>query len=169
VHLAWAAATDNGKVASYRVLRAGKRIASGSSLSFVDRNAKPGSGSTVLYSIVAVDLAGNAGAPGKAKPLRAALLRKLAVAGLDVTRITVGQRALVRVKGKLSDVKARCRLRIGKGAWHACKPKPNGAVAVNLPERGTTPVTLSLHDSIGRSKLQTLRVPGPGETPALVQ
>ena len=83
VHLAWAAATDNGKVASYRVLRAGKRIASGDSLAFVDKNAKPGSGSTVLYSVVAVDLAGNVGAAGKAKPLRAALLRKLGVADLS--------------------------------------------------------------------------------------
>ena len=75
----------------------------------------------------------------------------------------------MRVKGKVSDVKARCRLRIGKGAWHACKPKPNGAIAVNLPMRGSTPVTLSLRDSLGRSRLQTLRAPLAGETPALVQ
>ena len=67
----------------------------------------------------------------------------------------------MRVKGKVSDVKARCRLRIGKGTWHACKPKPSGAIAVNLPARGTTPVTLSLRDSLGRSKRQTLRVPPP--------
>jgi hypothetical protein len=169
VHLTWAAATDNGKVASYRVLRAGRRIASGNSLAFVDKNAKPGSGSTVLYSVAAVDLAGNVGAPGKAKPLRAALLRKLGVAHLTVTRVTVGQKLLVRVKGRLSDVKARCRLRTGKGTWHACKPKPSGAIAVNLPARGTTPVTLSLRDSLGRSKRQTLRVPPPDESPALVQ
>ena len=169
VHLAWAAASDNGKVASYRILRAGKRIASGDSLSFVDRNAKPGSGSSVLYSVVAVDLAGNVGAAGKAKPLRAALLRKLGVANLSAVQIIVGQKVLVRVKGKVSDVKARCRLRIGKGTWHACKPKPNGSIAVNLPMRGSTPVTLSLRDSLGRSRLQTLRAPLAGETPALVQ
>jgi hypothetical protein len=169
VHLTWAAATDNGRVASYRVLRAGKRIASGNSRSFVDKNAKPGSGSTVLYSVVAVDLAGNVGLAGKAKPLRAALLRKLGVSALKVTQITVGHKLLVRVKGKLSDTKARCRLRIGKGAWHVCKPKPTGAIVVNLLARGTTPVTLSLRDSLGRSKLQLLRVPPAGETPALVE
>jgi hypothetical protein len=159
VHLTWAAATDNGKVASYRVLRAGKRIASGSSLSFVDKNARPGRGSTVLYSVVAVDLAGNVGPAGKANPVRAALLRKLGVSGLVVKQISLGARSLVRVKGTVSDVDARCRLRIGTGTWHACKAKPNGAIAVNLPAGGTTPVTLSLRDSLGRSRLQTLRVP----------
>ena len=152
VHMTWAAATDNGKVASYRVLRAGKRIASGNSLAFVDKNAKPGSGSTVLYSVVAVDLAGNVGAAGKAKPLRAALLRKLGVANLSAAQVIVGEQVFVRVKGKISDVKARCRLRIGKGAWHACRPKPNGSIAVNLPMRGGTPVTLSLRDALGRSR-----------------
>ena len=159
VQVSWAAAADNGKVASYRVLRGGKRIASGDGLAFVDKAAKPGSGSTVVYSVVAVDLAGNVGPAGKAKPLRAALLRKLAASGLKLAEITVGQRTLVRVKGRVSDAKARCRLRIGKGAWHGCKAKASGAFAVTLPPKGTTPVTLSLRDSLGRSKLQTLRVP----------
>ena len=159
VHLSWAAASDNGRVASYRILRAGKRIAQGAALAFVDKSAKPGSGSTVLYSVVAVDLAGNVGPAGKAKPLRAALLRKLGASALKVTRVTVGERELVRVKGKLSDSKARCRLRIGTGTWHACKAKPNGAFIVNLPPKDATPVTLSLRDSLGRTKLQTLRVP----------
>ena len=113
----------------------------------------------MVYSVVAVDLAGNVGPAGKAKPLRAALLRKLAASGLKLAEITVGQRTLVRVKGRVSDAKARCRLRIGKGAWHGCKAKASGAFAVTLPPKGTTPVTLSLRDSLGRSKLQTLRVP----------
>lgn len=159
VRLSWAAASDNGRVASYRILRAGTRIASGTALAYVDKAAKPGSGSTVVYSVVAVDLAGNAGPAGKAKPLRAALLRKLGASGLKVARVTVGEQELVRVKGKVSDAQARCRLRIGAVAWHACKAKPTGAFVVNLPPKGTTPVTLSLRDSLGRTKLQTLRVP----------
>jgi chitodextrinase len=159
VHVSWAAATDNGKVASYRVLRAGQRIASGDGLAFVDKAARPGSGSTVVYSVAAVDLAGNVGRAGKARPLRAALLRKLAASALKLRRVTVGQRELVRVKGKVSDARAHCRLRIGGGAWHGCKAKASGAFAVNLPPRGTTPVMLSLRDSLGRVKLQTLRVP----------
>ena len=159
VQLTWAAATDNGRVASYRVLRNGTAIASGNDLSFVDKAARPGSGSTVIYSVVALDLSGNVGPATKAAPLRAALLRKLAASSLKVTRVTVGTRALVRVKGKVSDVQARCRLRIGSGSWHACKAKPSGAFIVNLPARGTTPVTLSLKDQLGRTKQQTLRVP----------
>ena len=69
-----------------------------------------------------------------------------------------GKRKLVRVKGTVSDVEARCRLRIGKANWRTCKAKANGAFSVDLPARGTTPVTLSLRDSLGRVKLQTLRV-----------
>jgi hypothetical protein len=155
VHLAWTAASDNGAVSYYRVLRGGKAIATGKALTYVDKAPKPGNGSTVTYSVVAIDLAGNVGPPGKAKPLRAALLRKLAASGLVVTRTTAG----VRVKGKVSDAQARCRLRIGAGgAWHACKAKASGAFAVTLAARGTTPVTLSLRNSLGRVKTQTLRV-----------
>jgi chitodextrinase len=158
VHLAWGAASDNGRVAGYHVLRNGQEIASGNDLVFVDKAAKPGTGATVTYSVIAVDLVGNAGPAGNAKPLRAALLRKLAASHLKVTRIMSGARELVRVTGTVSDVKARCRLRVGGGSWHACKPKASGAFIVNMPARGLTPVTLSLKDQLGRVKLQTLRV-----------
>ena len=47
-----------------------------------------------------------------------------------------GTRTLVRVKGRVSDAKARCRLRIGKGAWRACKAKASGAFTVNLRREG---------------------------------
>ena len=112
----------------------------------------------MLYSVVAVDLGGNVGQAGDAKPLRAALFRKLGASGLKVSRVTVGARELLRVKGTVSDAKARCRLRVGSGGWHACKPKASGAFKVSLPARGLTPVTLSLKDQLGRVKLQTLRV-----------
>jgi hypothetical protein len=154
VHVSWAAAADNGRVAYYRVLRAGKAIATATGLAYVDRAPKAGGGSSVTYSVVAIDLAGNAGAPGKAKPLRAALLRKLAATALKVTRTTAG----IRVKGKVSDAQARCRLRIGGGAWHPCKAKLSGLFTVTLAAKGTTPVTLSLRNSLGRVKTQTLRV-----------
>jgi hypothetical protein len=158
VHLTWRAATDNGRVASYRVRRSGKPIASGFGLAYVDKAARPGSGSTVTYSVVAIDLAGNAGPAGKARPLRAALLRKLGASGLGVARMTVGKRAVLRVKGRLSDARARCRLRVAGAAWHACKLEAGGVFTASLPARGTAPVTLSLRDSLGRETLQTLRV-----------
>ena len=113
VQLAWGAASDNGRVAGYRVRRAGRLIATVSGRSYVDKSPKPGSGSTVTYSVVAVDLAGNAGPAGKARPLRAALLRKLAVANLRIASVTVGAHPLVRVKGTISDARAICRVRIG--------------------------------------------------------
>jgi hypothetical protein len=159
VHLAWAAAADNGRVASYRVLRNGTAIASGDALTYVDKAARPGSGSSVTYSVVALDLSGNVSPAAKATPLRSALLRKLAASGVKVARVTVGTRTLVRVKGKVSDSKARCLLRVGKGSWRACRAKANGAFNVSLPAKGNTRVTLSLRDSLGRAKLQTLRVP----------
>jgi hypothetical protein len=156
VHVSWAAATDNGRVSFYRVLRSGKAIATAtaSTLAYVDKAPKAGGGSSVTYSVVAIDLAGNAGPPGKAKPLRSALLRTLAATGLTATRTASG----IRVKGKLSDAQARCRLRIGGGAWHACKAKLSGVFTVTLAARGRTPVTLSLRNSVGRVKTQTLRV-----------
>lgn len=160
VHLSWGAATDDGRIAGYRVRRAGKRIASGTARTYVDRSPKPGGGSTVSYSVVAFDLAGNASDPGTAKPIRAALLRKLAVANLRVAGVTLGARALVRVKGTVSDAKALCRLRVGSGAWRPCKPRPDGAFVVSLGAPGSsTRVTLSLRDALGRTRLQTLRVP----------
>ncbi len=105
VHLAWGMATDNGQIALYRVRRNGKLIASGLGQAFVDKSARPGKGSAVNYSIVAVDLAGNAGPPGKARAVRAALLRKLRASGLAVARVTVGRRPLLRVRGTA----LRCR------------------------------------------------------------
>ena len=113
----------------------------------------------MTYSVVAFDLAGNVGAPGNAKPLRAALLRKLIVSNLRIASLTLGPNPLVRVKGTISDAKARCRLRIGTGAWRFCRPKATGAFAVSLRAQGSDPVTLSLRDAIGRVKLQTLPVP----------
>ena len=158
VHLAWGLATDNGQIALYRVRRNGRLIASGLGQVFVDKAARPGRGSAVNYSIVAVDLAGNAGPAAKAKAVRAALLRKLRASGLQVVRVTAGERPVVRVKGRLSDAEARCRLRVGTGAWHACKPSASGTFATSLPAAGRAPVTLSLRDAIGRITLQTLRV-----------
>ena len=77
MQLAWGAATDNGRVAPTGSGAHGRQIATGTGRAYVDKSPKPGSGSTVTYSVVAVDLAGNAGPPGKARPVRAALLRKL--------------------------------------------------------------------------------------------
>jgi hypothetical protein len=156
VHVSWAAAADNGRVSFYRVLRGGKAIATATAtaLAYVDKAPKTGGGSTVTYSVVAIDLAGNVGPPGKAKPLRSALLRTLAATGLTATRTTAG----IRVKGKVSDAQARCRLRIGRGVWHPCKAKLSGVFAVTLAAKGRTPVTLSLRNSLGRVKTQTLRV-----------
>jgi hypothetical protein len=158
VHLAWGASTDNLGVASYRVLRSGTGIAQANVNAYVDKAPRPGNGATVTYSVVAFDLVGNASMPGNAKPLRAALLRKLGASHLKASRVKSGMRKLVRVQGTLSDVKARCRLRVGKGSWRACKPKANGAFDVRLPARGSTPVTVSLRDALGRVKLLTLRV-----------
>jgi hypothetical protein len=158
VHLVWAAAGDDGRIAGYVVRRNGTAIASGNALRYVDGAPKPGSGSTVTYAVVARDLAGNLGPAAKAKPLRAALMRKLTASQLEVARVKSGLQTLVRVRGRVSDAKARCRLRVGTGPWHACKPKPDGAFAVSLAPQGTSPVTLSLRDARGRVKLQTLRV-----------
>jgi hypothetical protein len=159
VHVAWTAATDNGRIASYAVRRNGVVIATGNALRYVDNAPRPGGGSTVTYSVTARDLAGNLGPAAKAKPLRAALMRKLAASQLKVARVRSGERTLVRVRGRVSDARARCRVRVGSGAWHACRPKADGAFSVNLPPQGATPVTLSLRDALGRAKLQTLRVP----------
>jgi hypothetical protein len=158
VRLTWAAASDDGRVASYRVLRNGTPIAAGNDNAYIDKTPKVGKKPTVVYSVVAIDLGGNVGQAGDAKPLRAALFRKLGASGLKLSRVTVGARELLQVRGTVSDAKARCRLRVGVGSWHACKPKPNGAFKVNLPPRELAPVTLSLKDQLGRVKLLTLRV-----------
>jgi hypothetical protein len=158
VHLAWGAATDNSSVAGYRILRGGSEIITANGNAYVDMAPKAGNGPTVTYSVIALDLAGNASFPGEAKPLRAALLRKLGVSHVKVSRVKTGNRTRLRVRGTVSDAKARCRLRVGKGSWRACKAKANGAFDISLPAKGTTPVTLSLRDALGRVKLQTLRV-----------
>jgi hypothetical protein len=158
VQLSWTAAVDNGRIATYRVRRNGIAIAAGDALTFTDRTPRPGNGSTVTYSVFARDLAGNASLATKAKPLRSALLRKLKATGVKVARVTSGARTFLRVTGKVSDPKARCRLRVGSGTWHSCRATARGAFSVNLPARGSTPVTLSLRDGRGRLKLQTLRV-----------
>ena len=61
----------------------------------------------VTYSVVAVDLAGNAGPPGKARPVRAALLRKLARLELQ-DREPDARRACARApQGHASRTRAR--------------------------------------------------------------
>lgn len=154
VHVAWRAATDNRAVTSYRVLRNTTVVGQPAGLSLIDKAPRPGSGATVTYSVVALDAAGNGGPAGKATPLRAALLRELGASRLKAVRA----KGKVRVKGTVSDVKASCRLRIGKGAWKPCKARSNGTFSVTLPAKGTTPVTLRLRDALGRVKVQTLRV-----------
>jgi hypothetical protein len=157
VHLAWAAAVDNGQIAYYRVLRNGSAIATASALAYVDSAARAGAGRHVTYAVMAVDLAGNAGPAGRAPPLRSALLRRLAASALRVTHVRA-RRATLRVRGKLSDASARCRLRVGTGAWHRCKAKADGVFSVTLRARGAASVTLSLRDSLGRVTTESLRV-----------
>jgi hypothetical protein len=158
VRVSWGASTDNRGVTSYRVLRNGTGIVQADVGAYVDQSPRPGGGATVTYSVVAFDLVGNASPPGSARPLRAALLRKLGASRLKAVRVRSGKRRVVRVTGTLSDVQARCRLRIGKASWRACKAKANGAFSVDLPPNGAAPVTVSLRDALGRVKLLTLRV-----------
>jgi hypothetical protein len=159
VHITWKASADNGRVASYRVLRAGKRLRQANVRSYVDKSPKPGHRSTVKYSVVAVDLAGNASRPGTAKPVRSALLRKLRASHVKVTLARDGGRPSVLVRGVVSDARALCRARVATGAWHPCRVRPDGAFSVNVPERGARRVALSLRDQLGRMQRQTVRVP----------
>ena len=106
---------------------------------------------------MAFDLVGNAGPPGTARPLRAALLRALGASHLKVSR-TKG-RTLVRVTGVLSDARAACRLRLGRGAWHRCTIRSGGAFGVKVRGKRARRATLWLRDELGRVRQQTLRVP----------
>jgi hypothetical protein len=158
VHIAWGASTDNVGVTSYRILRAGTGIGQVNALAYVDKTPSAGTGATVVYSVVAFDAVGNASPPGLARPLRAALLRKLGASHLKVSRAKASR--LVRVRGILSDVKASCRLRSGHGsAWHKCKVSASGSFSVSLRGTRTKQLTLALRDELGRVRLQTLRVP----------
>jgi hypothetical protein len=112
----------------------------------------------VTYSVVAVDLAGNAGPPGKARPVRAALLRKLAVVNFRVASVTLATHAHVRLKGTVSDARAACHVRIGHGAWRPCQAKANGAFDVSLAANGAQPATLMVRDQLGRVLRQTISV-----------
>jgi chitodextrinase len=159
VHLSWGAATDDGRVAGYRIRRAGRLIAASTGRSYVDAAAKPGSGPTVTYSVVAVDLAGNVGAAGKARPLRAALLRALRVTNLRVARHRAGTRPMVRVAGRLSDPKAVCRVRVGGRRGVPCGATAGGAFAVSVHADRSEPLRLSLRDARGRELVRTLRIP----------
>ena len=141
---------------SYRVLRDGTGIAQPTATTYVDTAPRPGSGATVSYSVVAFDTVGNASPPGAAPPLRAALLRQLGASHLKVKRAR--KSTLVQVTGILSDAKAICRLRLGRGAWHRCKVKPSSAFAVSARGKRVKQATLSLRDELGRVRLQTLRV-----------
>jgi hypothetical protein len=111
----------------------------------------------VTYSVIAFDAVGNASPPGLAKPLRAAFLRKLGASHLKISRAKASK--LVRVQGTLSDVKASCRVRVGRTAWHRCKVAADGRFRVSLRGTHATPLLLALRDEIGRVRLQTLRVP----------
>jgi hypothetical protein len=157
VHIAWGASTDNVGVTSYRILRAGTGIGQVNGLAYVDKTPSAGTGATVVYSVVAFDAVGNASPPGLARPLRAALLRKLAASHLKVSRAKASR--LVRVRGILSDVKASCRLRPGRGSWHRCTVAAGGSFSVSLRGTHAKQLTLALRDEIGRVRLQTLRVP----------
>ena len=157
VHIAWGAAQDNIGVTSYRILRAGTGIAQANVLAYVDKTPRAGAGATVTYSVIAFDAVGNAGPAGVAKPLRAALLRTLGASHLKLSRAKVGK--LMRVRGTLSDVKAVCRARLGRGAWHPCKVAASGAFSTSMRRTRAKLVTLALRDEIGRVRLQTLRVP----------
>jgi hypothetical protein len=157
VHVAWAAATDNVGVASYRVLRDGTGIAQPTGTAYDDTAPRPGSGATVAYSVVAFDQVGNASPASAAAPVRAALLRALGASHLKVKRAR--KSTLVRVTGILSDANAVCRLRLGRAAWHACKTKPgSSAFSVSVRGKRVKLATLSLRDELGRVRLQTLRV-----------
>ena len=113
----------------------------------------------MTYSVVAFDLAGNAGPPGSAKPLRAALLRKLTVANLRIASVTLGAR-----RSCASRARSRTPRRSAACASAAARGAPAGAKAERRLQReparaGSTPVTLSLRDALGRVKRLTLRVP----------
>jgi parallel beta-helix repeat protein len=69
IDLAWNAATDNVKVTAYRVFRGSVQIAEVSSLSYNDKTAP--SGSTVTYTVKAVDAAGNVSAASNSITVRA--------------------------------------------------------------------------------------------------
>jgi hypothetical protein len=157
VHIAWAAARDNVGVTSYRILRAGTGIAQANVLSYVDKTPRAGAGATVTYSVIAFDAVGNASPPALAKPLRAALLRKLGASHLKISRAKASK--LVRVQGTLSDVKASCRARVGRTAWHRCKVAAGGRFSVSLRGTRAKQLLLALGDEIGRVRLQTLRIP----------
>jgi hypothetical protein len=156
VLVSWSAARDNGRVAGYRVRRAGRLIGTTSARTYMDKAPKPGRGATVAYSVVAFDLSGNVGAAGKARPVRAALLRKLTVSNLRVAGLALGVHTQVLVEGTISDAQAVCRVRIGTGAWQSCRTKPNGAFSVSLRTQGSQPLEVSLRDALGRVRLQTL-------------
>ncbi|HET6173030.1 MAG TPA: hypothetical protein VFD90_10515 [Gaiellales bacterium] len=159
VHIAWGAATDNVGVTSYRVLRNGTGIVQANVGAFVDKAPQPGSGASVTYSVVAFDVVGNAGPPALAKPLRAALLRKLRATHLKVSRLKQARHSPVRIQGIVSDARAVCRLRVAGSPWRSCKTRPNGSFSTTLPVRGAKIITLSLRDELGRVKRQALRVP----------
>ena len=148
VQLAWGAATDNGRVTSYRIRRAGRQIAIATGRTYVDKSPKPGSGSSVTYSVVAVDAAGNAGPAGKARPVRAALLRRLAISRLRIAGVALGAQALVTVNGTVSDAsgglprarRARCLAplpaerrralqRDSAGRWHPSSCRSRCAIS----------------------------------------
>ena len=157
VHIAWGASTDNVGVTSYRILRAGTGIVQANVLAYVDKAPRAGAGATVTYSVIAFDAVGNASPPGGAQPLRAALLRKLGASHLKVSRAKAG--GLVRVQGTLSDVKAICRARLGRAAWHPCRVAASGAFSTSIRRTRAKLLTLSLRDELGRVRLQTLRAP----------
>ena len=73
--------------------------------------------------------------------------------------MTLGAHPLVRVKGTLSDARAACRVRVGRGAWLRCRPDADGRFSANVGIDGSKPVSISLRDPLGRTKLLTLPIP----------
>jgi len=61
IDLAWAASTDNGTIAGYRVRRGGVELATVQGTTYSDTTVQPST--TYTYDVVAVDAAGNVSAP----------------------------------------------------------------------------------------------------------
>ena len=133
------------------MLRSGTGIAQADIRSYVDKAPRPGSGASVTYSVVAFDLVGNAGPPGNAKPLRAALLRKLGASSLKAVRVKSGKRTLVRVKGTVSESRPAARSASARPPGVRARRRRT-ARSRSTFRRGHDPVTLSLRDAIGRVK-----------------
>ena len=73
--------------------------------------------------------------------------------------MALGPQALVTVNGTVSDARAVCRVRVGRGAWRRCRPNAAGHFSATVRADGSKLVSISLRDQIGRVKQATLRIP----------